>query len=1001
MKKLTMFVGVLGLALGLTGCAGHVGSTGPQGPQGEPGQTGPQGEPGTDGLNLLTGKGEPAASLGNAGDSYIDTETWDYYVKGNSGWIKQGNIKGQDGTDGEKGSQGDKGETGDPGADGTSVLTGAGVPSSSLGVVGDSYIDTNTWDYYVKADSGWFKQGNIKGQDGDKGDSGEDGLDGEDGKSAYELYCDEHPEYEGTLEQWLEDLANGNLSTTYHTVSFETGTEQQIETQEVKHLAKISKPADPERKGYTFNGWTYLGETWSFAGYVVTEDMTLIADWEANTYHVTFNPTGGKLDTFEVDYVFDEEVTLPVPTKDEVIFLGWTYKGAFVENGSWAIADDCILIAAWRQDSYIVEYDYGYGGLSSSEEITYGDYFNLPYPEREGYKFIGWLDEEGNVVASQDYLWLHDLKLMAAWKAVETIVTLNPGDGGLEEVMVTISYDQDFELPVPTGDNFNGWYYDDRRITDETGKGLKPWDIIDYRITLEAFYFIPVYDEEGLRAMSEDLDANYRLMDDIILTEEWVPIGTKESPFFGSFDGDGHSVSGLSIIESGDSYLGLFGYFSGSSVSNVNFVAATIKASYSLSNQDTSYAGLIAGYISSKARFTRINVDETSSINAERQADRDSYVGGIAGYCNSTIDILSYSNCADVTASGCVGGFVGFGSATIESSSNSGVVAGSDNVGGLIGHGDDHSPTYIKSSFNFGDVSGSNNVGGMVGNSGSFSSISIDSSFNFGNVIASDSYAGGFVGEGSTHSEASIRFSSNSGSVSGYSNIGGLIGCGLVSITSSSNYGNVTGSYIYTYVGGMVGKGDATIASSSNFGDVAGSENVGGFLGAFQLSTAISDCSNSGDVAGSKNVGGLVGGCLYIGDKIVSIERSSNSGDISGSDSVGGLVGQAPEMAASSSFVACDVKITSSGVLVGPVYGSSDFSEVINCHYLCDFIDASGNGYNGDNNLDGLPLDSVDQITEEFFSDTLGWDLSLWDFSNFDPTNGVFPVPTGLPSVES
>lgn len=31
----------------------------------------------------------------------------------------------------------------------------------------------------------------------------------QDGKSAYELYCEAHPEYTGSEEEWLDDLVNG------------------------------------------------------------------------------------------------------------------------------------------------------------------------------------------------------------------------------------------------------------------------------------------------------------------------------------------------------------------------------------------------------------------------------------------------------------------------------------------------------------------------------------------------------------------------------------------------------------------------------------------------------------------------------------------------------------------------------------------------------------------------------------------------------------------------
>lgn len=71
---------------------------------------------------------------------------------------------GEVGPQGPQGEQGDKGETGDKGEDGKSVLTGHGAPSSDLGAIGDSYIDLDSWDFYVKTNEGWELKGNIKGE---------------------------------------------------------------------------------------------------------------------------------------------------------------------------------------------------------------------------------------------------------------------------------------------------------------------------------------------------------------------------------------------------------------------------------------------------------------------------------------------------------------------------------------------------------------------------------------------------------------------------------------------------------------------------------------------------------------------------------------------------------------------------------------------------------------------------------------------------------------------
>lgn len=47
---------------------------------------------------------------------------------------------------------------------------------------------------------------------------------------------------------------------------------------------------------------------------------------------------------------------------------------------------------------------------------------------------------------------------------------------------------------------------------------------------------ILIYDSDGLAKMQEGLDKCYQLMSDITV-DEWVPIGTKDRPFKGSFNG--------------------------------------------------------------------------------------------------------------------------------------------------------------------------------------------------------------------------------------------------------------------------------------------------------------------------------------------------------------------------------------------------------------------------------------------------------------------------------
>ena len=105
---------------------------------------------------------------------------------------------GTDGKDGKDGKDGTDGKDGIDGKDGASVLFGYGIPSSDKGKNGDSYIDLDSWNYYVKAGDNWVKQGNLHGEAGPQGEQGETG------KSAYELAVENG--YQGTLQEWLESL---------------------------------------------------------------------------------------------------------------------------------------------------------------------------------------------------------------------------------------------------------------------------------------------------------------------------------------------------------------------------------------------------------------------------------------------------------------------------------------------------------------------------------------------------------------------------------------------------------------------------------------------------------------------------------------------------------------------------------------------------------------------------------------------------------------------------
>ena len=148
---------------------GLKGAKGDKGETGEKGETGAKGETGN---GWLSGKGTPSNANGKVGDLYLDLNTGDVYVKNSSNvWVKESNLKGADGNDGNDGAS----------TSGNNWLTGNGAPNNTNGNDGDLYLDTDSYDFYIKADGAWTKKGNLKGANGKDGKDGTDGTNGKDG----------------------------------------------------------------------------------------------------------------------------------------------------------------------------------------------------------------------------------------------------------------------------------------------------------------------------------------------------------------------------------------------------------------------------------------------------------------------------------------------------------------------------------------------------------------------------------------------------------------------------------------------------------------------------------------------------------------------------------------------------------------------------------------------------------------------------------------------------
>lgn len=195
---------------------------------------------------------------------------------------------------------------------------------------------------------------------------------------------------------------------------------------------------------------------------------------------------------------------------------------------------------------------------------------------------------------------------------------------------------------------------------------------------------------------------NARLMADIDLsgTESWVPIGNYNTginnhEYAGTFDGQGHVISGLTVEEiPGRISYGLFGYVWKGTVKNLGIVNSTIKG--------TEYVGSICGML---GNGTIDNCFSSASVMASADGAR---VGGLSGGLRKTSVIENSYNAGPVTATGGKDGYT-------DASGSYGPVAPS--VGGIAGYIGSES-IVMRNCFNAGRISAmfdKAKVGGITG----------------------------------------------------------------------------------------------------------------------------------------------------------------------------------------------------------------------------------------------------------------------------------------------
>lgn len=424
----------------------------------------------------------------------------------------------------------------------------------------------------------------------------------------------------------------------------------------------------------------------------------------------------------------------------------------------------------------------------------------------------------------------------------------------------------------------------------------------------KAYGYMWVEDVEQLQAINTNFSGNYALRNSIDATSteqqgnEFSSIGITSDGnvdnngegFTGKFDGLDYSIFDLNIDETGNNNVGLFGYTTDATISNVTLVGGSIRGNNNVgavvgnANNTTVTNALnsaavsgnrnVGGIVGSATDTTVEDAINTGAIEGRVNTDDGGInVGGLIGSMNNSHLIGNSYNLGDVTSIGSnVGGLVG-------SATNS-----------VIGNKADTDTEETELVYNRMDVTGAYNVGGIVGN---MVGSTVRNAENSGTVTAERYTTEKYnyhTANGGTHIESVDVNVANVGGIAGKSSNKSTI----ENVTNTANVSSKTNNYeqygsqheYYTAgnAGGIVGRAEDTdITNATNReNEVCGAHNVGGVAGYFggsgKITTGIND---GGDImaTGARNDN------EFVKEAVRPIEDGANETFIIGN--IGGIVG--------------------------------------------------------------------------------------------------------------
>ena len=227
-----------------------------------------------------------------------------------------------------------------------------------------------------------------------------------------------------------------------YTVTFDSDGGNTVASQQIKKDGLVSKPADPVKEGFIFDGWYYISPDYStlfdFDNMRINWDITLTATWTPDTIYftVTFDSDGGSaIASQQVEK--GGLVSKPAdPVKGGFIFNGWYYistdYSTLFNFGDIRVNWDITLTATWTPDItyFTVTFDSDGGSAIASQQVEKGGLVSKPADSvKDGFIFDGWYyysPDYSTLFNFDDMRVNWDITLKAKWTPVSDNLDTTP-----------------------------------------------------------------------------------------------------------------------------------------------------------------------------------------------------------------------------------------------------------------------------------------------------------------------------------------------------------------------------------------------------------------------------------------------------------------------------------------------------------------------------------------------------------------------------------------------